>query len=106
MAATHGKDLKKGDGVINPFFLLVVNKIKFIDLHPTDVNSFLTLYKAKINSRDLPRKTEDNSNLIIISAQSGVNLQNLHALTQFSSFAKQKTCNCMLGLYKLISLLR
>lgn len=55
--ATHGRDLKKGDGVINPLILLVVyNKIKFIDLHPTDVYSFLTLYKAKINPRDLQRK--------------------------------------------------
>ena len=54
--ATHGRDLKKGDGVINPLILLVVNKIKFIDLRPTDVYSFLTLYKAKINPRDLQRK--------------------------------------------------
>lgn len=80
--ATHGKDLKKGDGVINPFILLVVNKIRFIDLHPTDVYSFLTLYKAKINSRDLRRK-KTTATLMIISAQSGINLQNLHALTQF-----------------------
>lgn len=82
MAATHGKDLKKGDGVFNPFILLVVNKIRFIDLHPTEVYSFLTLNKAKINSRDLQRKKTTATS--IISAQSGINLQNLHALTQFS----------------------